>query len=740
MKKILILVIFLLATTSMHLIIAQDQRIELRVDSVLRLMTLQEKIGQLVLYTSDWDITGPVLPTGYMIDIRNGSCGNIFNAHSVDYVRKLQKTAVEDTRLHIPLLFGYDVIHGYKTIFPISLGEAASWDLFQIQRSAHVAASEAAAAGVNWTYAPMCDVTVDPRWGRVSEGAGEDPYLGAQIAAARVHGFQGLHNNLADTSTVLACIKHFAGYGAPSGGRDYNTVDMSERTFRDVYLPPYLAAIKAGAMSIMTAFNELNGVPCTENKWLLTDVLRNEAGFQGFVVSDYNSVGELVNHGVAVNEKQAGELAINAGLDMDMQSTIYHNYLQQLVKEKKVSETTIDEAVRRVLRVKFMLGLFDNPYLYCNNAREKRVIKSPENMKAAFEEAQRSLVLLKNNHQVLPLRKGERLAVIGQLATSSNDLLGSWRADGDTVGVPSLLDELRSYNGSKNIIYAQGCKKDGYSKKGFPAAMKAAQKANKIVLVIGEDCDLTGEASSRTNIKIPGVQTDLLAKLTTLHKPIVVVLMNGRPLDLSREDTLADAILETWYAGSRGGKAITSVLYGEYNPSGKLPITFPRCLGQVPLFYYEKNSGRPIYLPDPKYKSRYLDCSNTPLFPFGFGLSYTTFHFSNISLSSDKLTAGDSIQATITVTNTGKREGEEVVQLYVRDLVADVTRPVKQLKGFQKIALLIGESKKITFTITPAMLSFYRLDMTYGTEPSKFDLFIGDSSDSVNHTSFTLTK
>jgi len=739
MKKIPFLVAFLLATTSMHLI-AQDQRIEQRVDSVLRLMTLQEKIGQLVLYTSDWDITGPVLPTGYMIDIRNGSCGNIFNAHSVDYVRKLQKIAVEDTRLHIPLLFGYDVIHGYKTIFPISLGEAASWDLFQIQRAAHVAASEAAAAGVNWTYAPMCDITVDSRWGRVSEGAGEDPYLGAQIAATRVHGFQGLHNNLADTSTVLACVKHFAGYGAPLGGRDYNTVDMSERTFRDVYLPPYLAAIKAGAMSVMTAFNELNGVPCTENKWLLTDVLRNEAGFKGFVVSDYNSVGELVNHGVAVNEKQAGELAINAGMDMDMQSTIYHTYLQQLVEEKKVSEATINEAVRRVLRVKFMLGLFDNPYLYCNNAREKRVIESPENMKAAFEEAQRSLVLLKNNHQVLPLRKGERLVVIGQLAASSNDLLGSWHADGDTVGVPSLLDELRSYNGSKNIIYAEGCQKEGYSKKGFPAAMKAAQKANKIVLVIGEDCDLTGEASSMTNIKIPGVQTDLLAKLTTLHKPIVVVLMNGRPLDLSREDTLADAILETWYAGSRGGKAITSVLYGEYNPSGKLPITFPRCLGQVPLFYYEKNSGRPIYLPDPKYKSRYLDCSNTPLFPFGFGLSYTTFHFSGITLSNDTLTPDDSIQATVTVTNTGKREGEEVVQLYVRDLVADVTRPVKQLKGFQKIALLVGESKKITFTITPAMLSFYRLDMTYGTEPGKFDLFIGDSSDRVNHTSFMLTK
>jgi beta-glucosidase len=739
MKKTSLLVAFLLATTSMHLI-AQDQRIEQRVDSVLHLMTLQEKIGQLVLYTSDWDVTGPTMRPGYMNDIKNGNCGNVFNVHSVDYVRKLQKIAVEDTRLHIPLLFGYDVIHGYKTIFPIPLAEAATWDLFQIQRAASVAASEAAASGVNWTYAPMCDVTVDPRWGRVMEGAGEDPYLGSQVAAARVHGFQGINNNLADTSTVLACVKHFAGYGAVLAGRDYNSVDMSERTFRDVYLPPYEAAIKAGAMSVMTAFNSLNDVPCTENKWLLTDVLRNELGFKGFVVSDYNAVEELINHGVAADGKQAAELAINAGMDMDMQSTLYQKHLKQLVEEGKVSMATIDEAVRRVLRVKFMLGLFDNPYLYCNNAREKRVIESPANMKATFEEAQRSLVLLKNKNNVLPLKKGDQIAVIGQLATSANDLLGAWRADGDTIGVSNLLQEIVKYNGQQHVIYAEGCKKEGYDRSGFPAAIAAAKKADKIVLVIGEDFDWTGEAASRANIKIPGVQTDLLAKLTVLHKPIVVVLMNGRPLDLSREDTLADAILETWYAGSRGAKAITSVLFGEYNPSGKLPITFPRCVGQIPLFYYEKNTGRPIYLPDPKYKSRYIDCPNTPLFPFGFGLSYTTFHFSDITLSNNKLYPNDSIQASVTVTNTGKREGEEVVQLYIHDLVADVVRPVKQLKGFQKIALQPGESTKVTFTLTPSMLAFYRLDMTYGTEPGKFDLFIGDSSDHVTQTSFTLEK
>lgn len=739
MKKFFLLVAGILATTSMYLT-AQNDRLEQRVDSVLRLMTLQEKIGQLVLYTSDWDVTGPTMRPGYINDIKNGNCGNVFNAHSVDYVRKLQKIAVEDTRLHIPLLFGYDVIHGYKTIFPIPLAEAATWDLFQIQRAAHVAASEAAAAGVNWTFAPMCDITVDPRWGRVMEGAGEDPYLGSQVAAARVHGFQGVHNNLADTSTVLACVKHFAGYGAVLAGRDYNSVDMSQRTFRDVYLPPYEAAIKAGAMSVMTAFNSLNDVPCTENKWLLTDVLRKEIGFKGFVVSDYNAVEELINHGVAADGKQAAELAINAGMNMDMQSTLYQKYLKELVEEGKVSEATIDDAVRDVLRVKFMLGLFDNPYLYCNNAREKRVIESPANMKAAYEEAQRSLVLLKNKNEVLPLKKGDKIAVIGQLATSANDLLGAWRAAGDTIGVPNLLQEITKYNGKQNVIYAEGCKKEGYDRSGFPAAIAAAKKADKIVLVIGEDCNWTGEAASRANIRVPGVQTELLAKLTALHKPVVVVLMNGRPLDLSREDTLADAILETWYAGSRGAAAITSVLFGEYNPSGKLPITFPRCVGQIPLFYYEKNTGRPIYLPDPKYKSRYIDCPNTPLFPFGFGLSYTTFQFSDLSLSSDKLYPNGNLQASVTVTNTGKREGEEVVQLYIRDLVADVVRPVKQLKGFQKIALQPGESKKVTFTLTPDMLAFYRLNMTYGTEPGKFDLFIGDSSDHVLQTTFTLEK
>jgi len=719
--------------------LSASARIEQKADSVLKLMTLDEKIGQMVQYTSDWDVTGPRLRTGYENDIRNGMCGSIFNAISTAYVRKLQKIAVEETRLHIPLIFGYDVIHGYKTIFPISLGEAATWDMSMIEKSARVAASEAAAAGLNWTFAPMCDIAVDPRWGRVAEGAGEDPYLGSCVAAARVKGFQGENNDLSDSLTVLACVKHYAAYGAALAGRDYNTVDMSERLFRDVYLRPYAAAIKAGAMSVMSSFNELNGIPATANKWLLTDILRRELGFNGFVVTDYNAVQELMNHGIAATEADAVALSVNAGIDMDMQSALLQKHLHELVDKGVVSQQTVDEAVRRILRVKFMLGLFDDPYRHCNAAREKRIVESPENMDAACQVAERSFVLLKNTNNALPLKKGDKIAVIGELANSANDLLGSWRGAGNPEGVPSLLDELKTYNEAANVTYSVGCKKKGADRSGFDAAINTAKSADKVVLVIGEDCDWTGEAASRTSIRVPGVQTELLEKLTALHKPVIVVLMNGRPLDLSREDTLANAILETWFAGSRGGKAITQTLFGEYNPSGKLPITFPRTIGQVPIFYYEKNTGRPVYLSDSKYKSKYLDCPNDPLYPFGFGLSYTTFAYSNISLSNSTLSPNSSITASVTVTNTGNRDGEEVVQLYTRDLVGSVTRPVKELKGFQKTVLKAGESKTVSFTITPDMLAFYRADMTCGTEAGDFQLFIGGNSRDVQQRSFSLT-
>ena len=715
---------------------AEDKRIDFKVDSVMRLMTLDEEIGQMVLYTSDWDVTGPSLKKGYMDEIRKGNCGNIFNAHTAAYTRKLQKIAVEESRLHIPLLFGYDVIHGHKTIFPISLGESASWDMEAIEKSARVSAAEAAASGINWTFAPMCDISVEPRWGRVSEGAGEDPFLGSKIAAARVHGFQG--KSLADTLTVLACVKHFAGYGAPIAGRDYNTVDMSERVFLDTYLPPYKAAIDAGAMSVMCSFNELNGIPATGNVYLLKDILRKQLHFKGFVVTDYTGINEMVNHGVVANEAEAGKMAAKAGVDMDMQGDVYFKYLKKQVESGEVPLQAVNEAVHRILKVKFLLGLFDDPYRYCNEAREKREVYAPAHLEASLDVAKKSMVLLKNSNNVLPLKKGEKIAVIGQLATSTRDLLGSWKAAGDWNFMKSVIDEVKAFNGDANVTYAEGCKVQGDDRSGFAAAIASARGASKIVMVIGESCEWSGEATSRTSINIPGVQTELLEKLKALNKPIVLVLMNGRPLDLSKESELADGMLEAWFPGTMGGKAITQVLFGEYNPSGKLTMTFPRNLGQVPVYYYEKNTGRPNYLPNPKYKSRYIDCPNDPLYPFGFGLSYTTYAYSDIKLSTKELTEKGELKASVRVTNTGNVAGEEVVQCYVRDLVGSVTRPVKELKGFEKIALKMGESKVVTFTITPDMLAFHRADMSYGTEPGDYKLFIGTNSRDVKETNFKL--
>ena len=715
---------------------AEDKRIDFKVDSVMRLMTLDEEIGQMVLYTSDWDVTGPSLKKGYLDEIRKGNCGNIFNAHTAAYTRKLQKIAVEESRLHIPLLFGYDVIHGHKTIFPISLGESASWDMEAIEKSARVSAAEAAASGINWTFAPMCDISVEPRWGRVSEGAGEDPFLGSKIAAARVHGFQG--KSLADTLTVLACVKHFAGYGAPIAGRDYNTVDMSERVFLDTYLPPYKAAIDAGAMSVMCSFNELNGIPATGNVYLLKDILRKQLHFKGFVVTDYTGINEMVNHGVVANEAEAGKMAAKAGVDMDMQGDVYFKYLKKQVEGGEVPLQAVNEAVHRILKVKFLLGLFDDPYRYCNEAREKREVYALAHLETSLDVAKKSMVLLKNSNNALPLKKGEKIAVIGQLATSTRDLLGSWKAAGDWNFMKSVLDEVKAFNGDANVTYAEGCKVQGDDRSGFAAAIASARGASKIVYVLGESCEWSGEATSRTSISIPGVQTELLEKLKALNKPIVLVLMNGRPLDLSKESELADGILEAWFPGTMGGKAITQVLFGEYNPAGKLTMTFPRNLGQVPIYYYEKNTGRPNYLPNPKYKSRYIDCPNDPLYPFGFGLSYTTFAYSDIKLSTKELTEKGELKASVRVTNTGNVAGEEVVQCYVRDLVGSVTRPVKELKGFEKIALKMGESKVVTFTITPDMLAFHRADMSYGTEPGDYKLFIGTNSRDVKETGFTL--
>ena len=706
-----------------------------RVDSLIRIMTLDEKIGQMVLFTSDWDVTGPTIREGYLDDIRSGRCGNIFNAYTVDYIRELQRVAVEESRLGIPLMFGYDVVHGHKTIFPIPLGESCSWDLDLIRRSASASAAEAAASGLNWTFAPMVDISVDPRWGRVSEGAGEDPYLGSLIAAARVKGFQG--ENLANPLTVLACVKHFAAYGAPFGGRDYNTVDMSERQFREFYMPPYKAGVDAGALSVMTAFNEYDGVPATGNPYLLKDLLKGEWNFQGFVVTDYTSINEMVHHGYARDEAEAGVKAVNAGVDMDLQGEVYFSYLRGLVDSGFVREKTIDNAVRRILNVKAKLGLFDDPYLYCDRARENQVVSNPEIKALSRDAARRSMVLLKNEG-CLPFDRGDRIAVIGELAASRRDLLGSWKAAGEWDDMNSILDAVRAYNGAANVIYAEGCRKIGSDRSGFGEAMDAVAQADKVLMVIGEDWDWSGEAASRTDIGVPGIQSELLKMIASAGKPVAVVLLNGRPLVLEEESKAADAILEAWYPGTMGAEAVTDIVFGQYNPSGKLTMTFPRSVGQIPVFYYEKNTGRPIYLPNDKYKSKYLDSPNEPLYPFGYGLSYTDFKYSNLILSSPKMKKGHTIDATVTVTNIGSRTGEETVQLYIRDLIGSVTRPVKQLKGFQKLVLAPGESRTVTFTIDDEMLSFWRHDMTFGIEDGDFKVMVGGSSSDLLQTSFSL--
>jgi beta-glucosidase len=681
-----------------------------RVDELMKKMTLEEKVGQTVLFTSDWSVTGPSMRDNYLEDIKAGRCGALLNAYSADFTREIQRAAVENTRLGIPILFGFDVIHGFRTIFPINLGMSCSWDIDAIEQSARIAAEEAAAAGLHWTYSPMCDISVEPRWGRISEGSGEDPYLGSLISAAMTRGYQG--ESLSEDNTILACVKHFAAYGAPQAGRDYNTVDMSERWFREFYLPPYKAAIDAGALSVMSSFNELDGVPAHASKHLLTDILKGEWGFEGFVVSDYTGINEMIMHGYAKDSEHAGELSMNAGLDMDMMSASYMNHMVDLVKSGKVKESTLDNAVRRILNVKAALGLLDDPYKYCDMEREKERTLTEENKAFARKLAGESMVLLKNDG-VLPLKKGVKTAVIGPLADSKNDMLGSWRGAGEEKSVPaSVKDAIKEI-----------------------APVVPESQAQQIVLVLGEPWDWTGEAASRTSINLPKEQTELLEKLAKQGKKVAVVLMNGRPLDLSRESELASALLEAWYPGTMGGYAVADVLFGDYNPSGKLSVTFPRNLGQVPIYHYAKNTGRPYIHPDAKYESRYLDCPNEPLYAFGHGLSYTTFDYSEVTVIPSK--AKESFTAKVTVTNTGAVEGTETVQLYIRDLVGSVTRPVKQLKGFQRITLQPGESAEVTFTITKEMLSFYRQDMTWGPEPGEFKVFIGGASDNVKEASFT---
>lgn len=704
------------------------------ISDLIARMTLQEKIGQLNLLTSDWESTGPTMRDTYKDDIRAGRVGSIFNAYTAKYTRELQALAVEGTRLKIPLLFGYDVIHGHRTIFPISLGEAASWDMAAIEKSARVSAEEASAEGIHWTFSPMVDIARDARWGRVSEGAGEDVYLGGLIAKARVRGYQG--DDLARTDTILATAKHFAAYGAAQAGRDYHTVDVTDRTLRDTYLPPFRAAVDAGVATFMTSFNEVDGIPASGSKYLLTDILRDNWGFDGFVVTDYTSIAEMIPHGYSRDKAHAGEQAINAGVDMDMQSAIFMQDLEKSVQEGRVSVATIDRAVRRILEMKYRLGLFEDPYRYADEAREKATLYKPEYLEAARDVARKSMVLLKNEGNALPLAAGAKsIALIGPLGDSKADMIGSWAAAGDRQTRPvTVLEGLKArVPQGTSLNYVKGASyefADAGKTDGFAEALALAKKSDVIIAAMGEKWDMTGEAASRTTLDLPGNQEALLKELVATGKPVVLVLMSGRPNSIGWAQDNVDAILHAWYPGTSGGHAVADVLFGDYNPSGKLPITFPRNVGQAPIHYDMKNTGRPIELGEPgaKYVSRYLDTPNTPLYPFGYGLSYTTFGYSPASLSAASMGPGGSIEASATITNTGARAGEEVVQLYVQDVVGSVTRPVQELKGFEKVALAPGESRTVRFTLRPSDLAFTRADMSHGWEPGQFRLWIAPAS------------
>ena len=711
--------------------------VEHKVDSVLTLMTLEEKVGQLTLFTSDNDVTGPTIRENYKEDIKAGRVGAIFNAFGAEYTRKLQEIAVNETRLGIPLLFGYDVIHGHRTIFPMPLAEAASWDLKAIERSARTAADEASAEGLHWTFAPMCDVCRDPRWGRIVEGAGEDVYLGSRIAAARVKGFQG--NGVGELNSVIACVKHFAAYGAAQAGRDYHTTDMSDRVLREVYLPPYKAAIDAGAETVMTSFNEIDGVPATGSKYLMTDILRKEWNFNGFVVTDYTSIMEMIAHGVAEDTSAAAALAIEAGVDMDMQAGFFNDALVNLVNDGKLKESLIDEAASRILKTKYELGLFKDPYRYSNPEREKETIMKPEFLEASRDVARKSIVLLKNNKQLLPLSKNiKHLAVIGPLANARKEMIGSWSGAGDWNKAVTLLEGIKaSVSPLTEVLYAKGCNINDDSTNLFAQAIRVARQSDVVVLAVGEGAWMSGEAASRASLDLPGVQEKLVEEIQKTGKPIVVILMNGRPLTINWIDKNIPAILECWFLGTQAGHAIGDVLFGSYNPSGKLPVTFPRSVGQIPIFYSMKNTGRPMD-PNNKYTSKYLDESNDPLYPFGYGLSYTSFEYGDIALSHSSITSEDELVVSCKVTNTGKYAGEEVVQLYLCDKVGSVTRPVKELKGFQKISLQPGESKTVEFRITNNDLSFYRKDMSFGSEPGSFAVFVGGNSRDVKMGEFEL--
>jgi beta-glucosidase len=726
--------------------LADESAMRTFVDALIKRMTLEEKLGQMNLLTIGCNVTGPVLSEGVEEKIKTGMVGAVLNTTMPAAIRKLQQMAVDNSRLKIPLIFGADVCHGKTTEFPIPLGLAASFDLDLIERTARAAALEASADGLTWTYSPMVDIARDPRWGRVSEGAGEDPYLGSLVAAAMVRGYQ--ENGYSQPNRILSCVKHFALYGAAEAGRDYNTVDMSRVRMFNEYLPPYKGAVDAGVASVMSSFNEIDGIPASANKWLITDLLRRQWGFKGFVVTDYTAVSEMMNHGVG-DEKKVAELALNAGIDMDMVSELFIKRGSELVRSGAVRQEAIDASCRRILEAKYRLGLFTDPYRFISEERSKKERMTPDKVALSREAAQKSMVLLKNANQVLPLKPEQKIAFIGPLVKDSRDTASN---------LSEIWKALESKFGPGKFLYAKGCNliddpelikvldPGGQTLVPDPKspaqmiteAVQTAGQSDLVVVVAGESPDQSGEAASRSQIGLPDNQSALLRALKQTGKPIVLVLMNGRPLTLPWEDANMDAILETWFGGTSAGAAIVDTLFGANNPSGKLTMTFPRNVGQIPIYYNHKNTGRPLIKFDEKYCSRYLDVSNEPLYPFGYGLSYTTFDYSNLALSTTTLKPGETLTVSTKVSNTGKYAGVETAQLYIRQLVGSTTRPVRELKGFQKVALNAGESKKVTFKLTDADLRYYNSDLKFVAEPGDFKVFVGTNSRDTREAGFTL--
>lgn len=760
-----ILYLFLIATSNSIFaqqkrpVSAAEQKMNTFINSLMAKMTVDEKIGQLNLVTGGEATTGAAVSTDVESKIAKGNVGGIFSLTTPSKIRKAQEIAMK-SRLKIPLIFGQDVIHGYKTTFPIPLALAATWDLALIEKSARIAATEASADGLNWTFSPMVDIARDARWGRIAEGSGEDTYLGSQIAKVMVKGYQG--DDLSKNNTIMACVKHFALYGAAEAGRDYNTTDMSLDRMYNEYLPPYKAALDAGAGSVMASFNDINGVPATANKWLLTDVLRKQWGFKGFVVSDYTGVSELTNHGLG-DLKTVSSLALKAGNDMDMVSEGFLTTLKKSLQEGKVSIAQINQSCRLILEAKYKLGLFDDPFRYCNEERAKSEILTPANIKFAREAASKSFVLLKNEKQTLPLKRSGTIAVIGPLANTRSNMPGTWSVNADLAKVPTLLEGLTEVAGKDvKILHAVGSNliadasqqtwatahgrdipRDNRPEEDIIAeAVKTANKADVVIAALGEASEMSGESSSRTDIGIPETQKKLLAALLKTGKPLVLVLFAGRPMTLKWESENVPAILNVWFGGIEATRAIGDVLFGDVNPSGKLTVTFPQHVGQIPLYYSHKNTGRPLAEQNWffRFRTNYLDVSNDPLYPFGFGLSYTKFDYGNFKLSSNTLKPGQALTVYVTVTNTGQIAGEEIVQLYTRDLVGSSTRPVKELKGFQKIYLQPGESKVVTFNLTEQDLKFFNSDLKYVAEPGEFKVFVGPNVRDVQETSFNLVK